>query len=448
MDMKDYLMRPGNISRTLDTPSTVSRQASLSKILQTYKENVFAGPTFQPQRMYDSYEFDLAPRKESIEELSLQKKANKEVSTKRIIQLTRVITNKKIRLHTKNQENDEENRSNKIMIPKDTSIEINRKKIWMRKGSEKMIEATYNDRTGYVKDLENVYWTVSVDVLKNEIVRLCTIFGVNPDLLREPLYFLSTEGTIEEYIINQLKEIDRQDKTYPEALKISTIIQGIARSLAKNLGDFNAENRIARKLIDDNDEIKGNDSFDLINSLARSNPIVKYLHHEINRQDAALLIKRRSNRAQMDTSDFFDLLKDKALIELYSLNDKMYPEEEESSSFSITKTFGMYGETFLNTVLTPDKEWTENAVNKIQKLYDAIDGLATSDPPVKDFLTGDDRPLAVKKARKHDKKIEDYIKDHPEALDTKLQSHPKAKDIANVIKQMEQLFEKADITIA
>lgn len=446
--MKDYQKRPENISRTLNAPTSVSRQVPLSEILQTYKENAFDSIAQPLQRIADPPKFTFALSKERKEALPLQKKAKKEVSPQRVIQLTQVITNKKIRLHIKNQENDEENREDKVMIPKDTPIEIDREDIWLRKGTEKMIKATYNDRTGYVKDRENVYWTISINALKDEITNVCATLGVNPALLQQPLYFISQEGSIEEYIINQLQEIDRQNETYTEALKISTIIQGIARSLAKNLGDFNAENRIARKLIAGNDEIQANDSFDLINALARSNPIVKYLHHEINRQDAALLIKRRSNRAKMNTSDFFDLLKNKAFIEFRSLSDKMYPKEDSGSSFSITRTFGMYNKTFLDTLLTTDKEWTEEAVAKIGKLRETVTVMEEGGLPVKHFLTGDNIPLAVKKARKHDKKIEDYIKDNPQALRTNLQNNPKAKDIPDVLTQMEQLFEKADITIA
>lgn len=353
----------------------------------------------------------------------------------------------------------EEERSTKIMIPAGTWIEIDPDARWERRGTP-MIKATFGDRAGYVKDLGNHYWDIR-PLLREKISLLCNLFGVDKAILQQPMNILSSkeEGTIEDYVIEQLINLKKQgDAEIDASLRNSIIIQGMARGLAQKLGDLNAENRIARRLVHEKQELKGKEGFRYVDSLARSNPVIKYLHRELNLNDALMLIVIRARRAGMDKMKMLTVMVEKALNELVSIRKEMVANSF-GGQFAVDNSFGLYNSSFLTSHLQ-DNHWTDFANGKIQKLSDRL----KKDPPCK-FT--DTRDIAVKRAQLHDRKMSEKAtnglvtdkmaalmdgklmqKDKPAVIPEKKTPERGKEQVAGKIEAMLQLLEKADITIA
>ncbi len=369
------------------------------------------------------------------------------------LQFTLAKTLKEIKLHKKN---DTKEIKSKIMIPAKSLIEIDEMDVWERDTGNRMLNAEYNGDKGYIKDRKD-YWTTDIKKLKEDegesevdkwiknkklIEDICNELGVEEDLLKQSVDIIkeSTVGNIEYYLLQQLSKINE------EWLKKSIIIQGIARGLAERLGDLNSENRIARKLVEKLSLGSEKPDLDIrINSFARSNPVLKYMHRELNLHDTAILIMRRAARIRNRTGaitneEMLEKLSKMAFIGLSSLTKSMHTEKK--NSFDKSNTFGLFSTEFLAEHIKSEG-WTETATKKLGMLTNKISELTSKSRDEKVFLTPGE--AAVKEAKENDETMKGKKNEAIESL--KKTKNIDKNEAEKKIETMLQLLENADITI-
>lgn len=354
-----------------------------------------------------------------------------------VAQLAYAKTLKEIWLHRKGAEG-KEDRSAKCIIPSLQIIRLNEADYWQR-GRTFLIAADFCGEKGYVKNKEGKYWEKIEELF---IESICGLLGIDLGILWQPVNMASGykgKGCIAEYIIAQLNLLKQAGAS--DEVKNSTVIVGIARALAQLIGDVGAENRIARQV----NELLYSRSFPerkLISALARSNPLLKFLHNELNLHDTAVLIIRRANRAEMGHVQMWELLKDKLLIELKSLSPDMYATPD-GISFDKTHSFGMYNSEFMGSTLV-DGELSPDADSGINRVKIKIEQIGDKFPA---FCVPTDN-YAIKEAQKHDEEMmgldRSELKEH---MRSALEERQRVEEPDEMIERLVGMLEQADITI-
>lgn len=354
-----------------------------------------------------------------------------------VAQLAYAKTLKEIWLHKKIAEG-KEDRSLKDIIPSRQIIRLDEADSWQR-GRTSLIAADFCGKKGYVKNKEGEYWE---KIEEQFIESICELLGIDLDILWQPVNMAGGrkgEGSIAEYIIAQLNLLKQADES--DEVKNSTVIVGIARALAQLIGDVGAENRIARRI---NDLLykKNYPESKLVNALARSNPLLKFLHNELNLHDTAVLIIRRANRSEKGHAQMWELLKKKLLIELKSLSPDMYATMK-GGRFDMTHSFGMYNSEFMRSALV-DGELSADADNEINKVKTEIERIGNALPS---FCVPTDN-YAIKEAQKHDEEMMEQKRSVlEERMTSALEKQGREGGSGDMIERLVTMLEQADITI-
>lgn len=370
-----------------------------------------------------------------------------------VAQLAYAKTLKEIWLHQKGAEG-KEDRSLKDIIPPLRIIRLDETDSWQR-GRTSLIAADVCGNKGYVKNKEGEYWEKIGELF---IENICELLDIDLDILWQPVNMTrgyKGKGCIAEYIIaqlNLLKEASQSDE-----MKNSAVIVGIARALAQLIGDVGAENRIARQ-INKRLYLQRFPESKLVSALARSNPLLKFLHNELNLHDTAVLIIRRANRAEIGHVEMWELLKKKLLIELKSLSPDMYATSD-GESFDKTHSFGMYNSEFMGSTLV-DGELSHDADSGINEVKIEIEQIGDAFPA---FCVLTDN-YAIREAQKHDEEmmgqnpleLKEYMrsalaqwhrKKEQDGMHSALEEQSRVEDPDEMIERLVGMLEQADITI-
>ncbi len=232
------------------------------------------------------------------------------------------------------------------------------------------------------------------------------------------------EATIQEFILEQLAVIHQRASRIPDEhtflLQLGAVLNGISRMLAHWLGDPGASEQILGKLTERLSPIPeaspGRTIPKRAGSLDWGNPVLMYLHDELNSQDAAAVLLRLSNTLEMEREDLFGLMETQTLIQLTAMKNLEQSGKNvhaaRTKKLSIDDAAGLYSEVFLDQSLTraenhahtdavpAEEHWSDAAAAKLQKLR------ALFLNPTQDSRPGkyQGNPPAIIKARRHEAK--------------------------------------------
>lgn len=195
------------------------------------------------------------------------------------------------------------------------------------------------------------------------------------------------EATIYQSIVEQvniIKSTFGEKSDLLHEMQMGSVLNGIARMLAHKLGDMSATDQILdqlmKKLAPQTNSEQGPTQLNKIKALAKSNPILMYLHHEINSRDAALRLLEQSKMLGKDRAETFELLKHQAIVQIKAMAKLMEQglnvSAARTSRLSIDDPIGLYSIRFLNMAIEeikrsePFQSYTdESPMDKLKRIF-------------------------------------------------------------------------------
>ena len=249
----------------------------------------------------------------------------------------------------------------------------------------------------------------------NALNRANKLAGKSPNIYGYSLAEDEHEATIYEYIKQQLEIIPSMELTDPppiSTIQMGVVLNGISRMLARKLGDLGASDQILKQLLDNIGQLLEPDEqrhsqMDQIAALARNNPILMYLHDEINAHDAAVMLHEQNKALGGDKEKTFKLLEQQALMQILAMrqlnSSKSHVAAARTKKLSIDDAVGLYSAKFLCESIVKDGDtekykWTDKYNKSKDKLYE-IFNLMPPDTQAGKYI-GTNPTLA--KARKHE----------------------------------------------
>lgn len=199
-----------------------------------------------------------------------------------------------------------------------------------------------------------------------------------------------TEATIQDFILAQLERLEppeaEEDHDF-SLMKTGAILNGISRMLAHKLGDVSATDKILQKIMERLSQAQDSPAEVLlrqkINAYARENPILAYLHDEVNSHDASVLLLEQT--AALKTGQetdaaarerIFTLMERQALVRIRALKDLQSHGKNivsmPTSRLYFEDPIGLYSQNFLDRVIDGDGAWNAPAQRGVDKLKDAF----------------------------------------------------------------------------
>lgn len=192
------------------------------------------------------------------------------------------------------------------------------------------------------------------------------------------------------------------------AMQMGAVLNGISRMLAHKLGDMSATDQILDQLMEklvlkpDSDQELA--QLNKIKALAKSNPILMYLHDEINSHDAAIRLSEQNKLLGKENpetlellqqegseetfkqfkkkgrEETFELLKQQALMQIRAMNELQNKNKHNVSAaptnrFFMNGTTGLYSISFLNEAETEigNPEPFKASMDKLKQAFIDID---------------------------------------------------------------------------
>lgn len=213
------------------------------------------------------------------------------------------------------------------------------------------------------------------------------------------------EATIGEYIGKLIRKTGADRNEMTGLMQMGEAVNGIARMLAHRLGDMSAADQIAQKLMERfqgmlSEEEAGDARIARIGAFARENPILMYLHHEINSHDAAVMLLERMDALGKNREETFELFKMQAQNQIRTMKELETGEHKNvhavrTNILSIDDAAGLYSRRFLET--SPDELDELEAVEKLRRIF----GDMEQDAQLGKY--GQANPT-LEKARRHERK--------------------------------------------
>lgn len=187
----------------------------------------------------------------------------------------------------------------------------------------------------------------------------------------------TTEATIYDSILAQLTQIGSSDTdAFTPLMQMGAVLNGVSRMLARKLGDMSASDHILSKIMerlsDTSDDAKEVRLRESINAFAQRNPILMYLHNEINSHDASVMLLERSKALGMERPELFRLMERQALFQLRAM--KTLQENEQNVSAALTYKLaiddaaGLYSDAFIRQAIT-EKGALSGDVDKLHRRF-------------------------------------------------------------------------------
>ncbi len=223
------------------------------------------------------------------------------------------------------------------------------------------------------------------------------------------------EATIEEFILAQLGLIKQHESEDVPLMQMGAVFNGIARMLARKLGDMGASDKVLEKIMqkimqknnenipDAQDAEEENLLREKINAFAQGNPILMYLHSEINAHDASVMLLKQTRALGKEREEVFSLVQEQALIQIKAMRQLERQGKNVSAvntrKLSIADPIGLYSKDFIGQALTEEEGWSPESAAGINKLYGKFISMPADTPMGK--YQGNP---TLEKARRHEEK--------------------------------------------
>lgn len=287
--------------------------------------------------------------------------------------------------------------------------------------------------------------------LKNQHMNFNEINGRSPARLTgsNPV----REATVYDFIQAQLAQISppqpepskNDDSTF--IMKTGVILNGVSRMLAHKLGDMSASDKIQHKIMERLTDAQDTPAEDTtrkkINAFAQENPVLMYLHNEINAHDASVLLlertaalKEESEKDEAARKRIFDLMEQQALTQIMALKHLQTPNTNVAS-MRISRLYfedpiGLYSQSFIERTAAENGIWSTSAQADIAKLKRTFLQIPANTPAGKHI----DNPT-LEKAKKHE--LKSYT-------DPNTRQHLRQDLQANAVQGIRNLINKRRLT--
>ncbi len=224
----------------------------------------------------------------------------------------------------------------------------------------------------------------------------------------------TNEATIEDFIRAQLDLIRQCNPEDIPLMQMGAVLNGISRMLAHKLGDMSASDKILEKIMqkirenfpdaqDVEEEKEENILREKINAFARGNPILMYLHSEINSHDASVMLMEQTRALGRESEEVFSLVQEQALIQIKAMrqleDERKNVSAANTRKLAIADPIGLYSKNFIGQAVTEQGGWSRESEVDINKLH----GKFINMPEATQMGKYQGNPT-LEKARRHEEK--------------------------------------------
>lgn len=234
--------------------------------------------------------------------------------------------------------------------------------------------------------IDAIFQALNIDAqkaanLKETHMNFNQINGVSPTRTEGSAHI--AEATIYDFIHAQIARFESREGEDFSHMKTGAILNGISRMLAHKLGDMSASDKILQKIMerlsdaqDDPAEVSLRQK---INAYAQENPILMYLHDEVNSHDASVMLLQRTAALKKDQEEdaaarerIFDLMNQQALTRIMALKDLQSQNKNvislRTSMLYFKDPIGLYSQSFIERIVDGNDRWSEPSQDIIDHL--------------------------------------------------------------------------------
>lgn len=175
-----------------------------------------------------------------------------------------------------------------------------------------------------------------------------------------------------------------------DAMMLSMALEGVARVIAEELNDVSILPVVSQKLFDlyrtqigskikgQNRKITGDKQtavLDLTGALIADDPVTRYLHREISRENAAQSIIAMATKANIPAAQMFDLMEQKFQVKMGSYSQSQLHADDKTERFSARESPGEYSTYYFEQLFGANAfgagdqaGWTQGGANAADRL--------------------------------------------------------------------------------